>query len=117
MALRANPSTKAIPSSVSQVGIDITLTGGESNVFDGVRGFFVINTDDSQYVVDFPIELTKSPDGVIGAKISSVDASLFNGVEGTAISTGQLTHYCAYTSCLSTSSSPRVLKGPKPREI
>ena len=79
------PSTKSIPSSVSQVGIDLTLTGGESAVFDGVRGFFVINSDDSQYVADFPIEFTKSPDGVIGARISSVDASLFNGVEGTAL--------------------------------
>ena len=39
-----NPSTKAIPSSVSQVGVDITLTGGQSSVFDGVRGFLVINT-------------------------------------------------------------------------
>lgn len=78
-------STKSISSSISQVGIDITLTGGESGVFDGVRGFFVILTDDSQYVADFPIELTKSPDGVIGARISSVDVSLFNGVEGTAL--------------------------------
>ena len=31
------PSTVAIPSSVSQVGIDITLTGGQSSVFDGAR--------------------------------------------------------------------------------
>ena len=75
--------------SVSQsrytVGVDITLTGGESGVFDGVRGFFVINTDDSQYVADFPIEFKKSPDGVVGARISSIDASIFNGIEGTAL--------------------------------
>ena len=63
----------------------VSLTGGESSVFDGVRGFFVLLTDDSQYITDFPIEFTKSPDGVIGARISSVDASLFNGVEGTPL--------------------------------
>ena len=52
-------------------------------LFDGVRGFCVLKTDDSQYITDFPIEFTKSPDGVIGARISSVDVSLFNGVVGT----------------------------------
>ena len=72
----ARGSAKVIPSSVSQVGIDITLTGGESSVFDGVRGFFVLQSDDSQYITDFPIAFKKSPDGVIGARISSVDASL-----------------------------------------
>lgn len=76
-------SATAIPSGVSQVGIDITLTGGESNVFNGARGFFVLLSDDSQYIDDFPIEFTKSPDGVIGARISSIDSSIFNGVEGT----------------------------------
>ena len=78
----ANSAT-AIPSRVSQVGIDITLTGGSSNVFNGARGYFVLLSDDSQYIADFPIEFTKSLDGVIGAKISSVDSSIFNGVEGT----------------------------------
>lgn len=77
-----NTSAKAIPSSVSQVGIDMTLTGGESNVFDGVRGFCILKSDDSQYITDFPIEFTKSSDGVIGARISSVDVSLFNDAEG-----------------------------------
>lgn len=77
-------SSKAVPSSVSQVGIDITLTGGLSNVFDGARGFFSISTDDSQYIIDYPIEFKKSSDGVIGVSISSIDASVFSGVEGTA---------------------------------
>lgn len=76
-------SATVIPSNVSQVGIDITLTGGESKVFDGARGFFVLLSDDSQYITDIPIEFTKSPDGVIGAKISSIDSSFFNGVQGT----------------------------------
>lgn len=80
-----NPSTKAIPSSASQIGIDITLTGGESEVFDGVQGFFILDSDDSQYIADFPIKFTKSSDGVVGARISSVDVSLFNSVEGTAL--------------------------------
>ena len=54
----------------------------ETLIFDGVRGFCILKTDDSQYITDFPIEFTKSSDGVIGARISSVDASLLNGVEG-----------------------------------
>lgn len=81
------PSTKAIASSVSQVGIDITLTGGQSQVFDGAGGFFILNSDDSQYIADFPIKFTKSPDGVIGASLSSIDVSFFNEVEGTALVT------------------------------
>lgn len=75
-------SSNNIPDSVSQVGIDITLTGGESDVFNGARGFLVLFSDDFQYIAEFPVELVKSSDGVIGARISSVDESLFNGVEG-----------------------------------
>lgn len=71
-----------IPNSVSQVGIDITLTGGQSDVFNGARGFLVLFSDDTQYIAEFPVDLVKSSDGVIGARISSVDVSLFNGVEG-----------------------------------
>jgi hypothetical protein len=78
-------SATAIPTSVSQVGIDITLTGGDSSVFDGARGFFVLSSDDSQYIVDFPIEFAKSLDGIVSARISSIDSSIFNGVEGTAL--------------------------------
>lgn len=75
-------SSTAIPSSVTQVGIDITLTGGESDVFEGARGYLVFLGDDSTYGFDMPIEFTKSPDGVIGASISSVDPSRLGGVEG-----------------------------------
>ena len=75
-------SSTAIPSSVTQVGIDITLTGGQSDVFEGARGYFIFLGDDSTYGFDMPIELTKSPDGVIGASISSVDPSRLGDVEG-----------------------------------
>jgi hypothetical protein len=77
-----NISSTAIPSSVSQVGIDITLTGGQSEVFEGARGYFVFRGDDRTYGFDIPIEFTKSPDGVIGASISSVDPSRLGDVEG-----------------------------------
>jgi hypothetical protein len=75
-------SSTAIPSSVSQVGIDITLTGGQSDVFDGARGYFVFLGDDETYGFDMPIEFKKSADGVVGASISSVDPSLLGDVEG-----------------------------------
>jgi hypothetical protein len=77
-----NVSSTAISSSVTQVGIDITLTGGQSEVFEGVRGYFVFRGDDRTYGFDIPIEFTKSPDGVIGASISSVDPSRLGDVEG-----------------------------------
>lgn len=75
-------SLTAIPKSVSQVGIDITLTGGQSEVFDGARGFFVFLGDDNTYVFDLPIEFKKSADGVVGARISSIDPSRLGDVEG-----------------------------------
>lgn len=75
-------SSTAISSSVSQVGIDITLTGGQSAVFEGARGYFIFLSDDELYGFDIPIEFTKSPDGVIGASISSVDPSRLGGIEG-----------------------------------
>lgn len=75
-------SATAIPSSVTQVGIDITLTGGQSEVFEGARGYFIFRGDDETYGFDLPIEFTKSPDGVIGANISSIDPSRLGDVEG-----------------------------------
>jgi hypothetical protein len=75
-------SSTAISSSVTQVGIDITLTGGQSEVFEGARGYFVFCGDDKTYGFDLPIEFTKSPDGVIGASISSIDPSRLGNVEG-----------------------------------
>ena len=53
-------SSTAIPNSVSQVGVDITLTGGQSEVFDGARGYFVFLSDDNTYGFDLPIEKQNS---------------------------------------------------------
>ena len=78
-------SATAIPSSVTQVGIDITLTGGQSEVFDGARGYFIFRGDDETYGFDMPIEFTKSPDGVVGASISSIDPSRLGDVEGSPL--------------------------------
>ena len=75
-------SATAIPSSVTQVGIDITLTGGDSALFEGAKGYFVFLGDDSSYGFELPIEFKRSSDGVIGASISSVDPSRLGDVEG-----------------------------------
>lgn len=75
-------SSTAIPASVSQVGVDITLTGGHSEVFDGARGYFVFLGDDNTYGFDLPIEFKKSADGVVGVSISSIDPSSFGNVQG-----------------------------------
>lgn len=75
-------SSTAIPASVSQVGVDITFTNGESKVFDGARGYFILLSDDSQYIFDLPIEFKKSLDGVVSARISSIDVSNFHGIAG-----------------------------------
>lgn len=78
----SSPSATAIPASVSQVGIDVTLTGGQSDVFDGARGYFVFRGDDETYGFDMPIEFKKSADGVVGFRISSIDPSRFGDVQG-----------------------------------
>lgn len=78
-------SAAAIPNSISQVGIDVTLTSADAEVFEGARGYFVFLSDDSQYVFDLPIEFKKSPDGVIGFSISSVDASRLGKIQGTPL--------------------------------
>ena len=75
-------SSTVIPTNISQVGINVTLTGGESSVFDGARGFLVFRDDSESYGFDMPIEFKKSADGVVGFSISSVDASRFGGTQG-----------------------------------
>lgn len=78
-------SSTVIPTNVSQVGIDVTLTGGESSVFNGARGYFVFADDSNEYCFDMPIEFKKSADGVIGFRISSVDASRLGGTQGSPL--------------------------------
>ena len=75
-------SSTVIPADVSQVGIDATLTGGESSVFDGARGYFIFRDDSGSYGFDKPIEFKKSADGVVGFRISSIDAFRFVGIQG-----------------------------------
>lgn len=66
-------SGTAIPSATTQVGIDVTLTGGDSALFDGARGYMYYLMDDGSYLFDMPIEFKKSADGIVGFSISSVD--------------------------------------------
>ena len=58
---------------------------GQSGVFEGARGYFVSLGDDNTYGFDVPIEFTKSPDGVIGVSISSIDPSRLGDVEGAPV--------------------------------
>lgn len=85
IVFRTSVSTTAIPNTVSQVGIDVTLTGGQSAVFDGARGFFVFLDDSQSYGFEIPVEFKKSPDGVVGFSISSVDPSRLGFVEGSPL--------------------------------
>jgi hypothetical protein len=78
-------SSTVIPPNVSQIGIDVTLTGGQSDVFDGARGYFVFLDDAGSYSFDIPIEFKKSADGVIGFRISSIDPSKFLGTQGSPL--------------------------------
>lgn len=71
--LRTDVSGTAIPSTVTQVGIDVTVTGGDSALFDGARGYMYYLLDDGTYDFDMPIEFKKSADGVVGFNISSLD--------------------------------------------
>lgn len=78
-------SSIIIPTDVSQVGFDVTLTGGQSDFFDGARGYFIFRDDSPSYCFDIPIEFKKSPDGVVGCSISSVDRSRLGVAQGSPL--------------------------------
>lgn len=77
-------SSTPVSSNIVQIGIDITISGGESAVFDGVRGYFVLLSKDNKYLFDVPITLNAEK-GVIMAHISSVEASKFDSSYGTPL--------------------------------
>lgn len=81
--LKTAGSGTPIPSTVTQVGIDVTVTGGDSALFDGARGYMYYLLDDGTYGFDMPIEFKKTADGSVGFSISSVDPkTLGDFVEG-----------------------------------
>ena len=75
-------SSTAIPKTVSQVGIDVTLTGSHVDVFDGSRGYLIFADDSESYGFHTEIEFKKSADNVVGFRISSVDPSRLGYVQG-----------------------------------
>ena len=75
-------SSTSIPDNVSQVGFNVSLVGGSADAFVGSRGFVVHILDDGSYNIDYPITITKSKDGVVGAIISSVDVGDLGGIQG-----------------------------------
>ena len=78
----ADPTSTAIPDNVSQVGINVSLVGGSADAFVGSRGYIVHVLDDGSYNRDYPITITKSKDGVVGAIISSVDVGDLDNIQG-----------------------------------
>lgn len=71
-----------IPANISQVGVDITLTGGSAELFENCSGYIVFRGDDTTYNFEHEITLKKSADGVIGCSISSIDPSRLGNVVG-----------------------------------
>jgi len=77
----SSSSTK-IPDNVSQVGINVSITGGSADVFVGCSGFLVHFHDDDTYNMDIPVTIVKSKDNVVGVQISSVDKNKLAGLQG-----------------------------------
>ena len=75
-------SSTPIPSDTTQVGFNVSLVGGSADAFVGSRGFLVHVLDDGSYNVDYPVVMTKSKDGVVGAIISSVDVGDLSKIQG-----------------------------------
>lgn len=75
-------SSTQIPSNVAQVGINISITGGSADVFEGCRGFLVHFSDDGTYDFDIPVTIVRSKDNVIGVQISSIDKNKLGGIVG-----------------------------------
>ena len=75
-------SSTVIPVGTSQVGFNVALVGGSADAFVGSRGFIVHVLDDGSYNRDYPITITKSKDGVVGAIISSVDVGDLDKIQG-----------------------------------
>ena len=78
----SNFTTTPIPAGTTQVGINVALVGGSADAFIGAHGFIVHLLGDGTYNTDYPVTITKSKDGVVGAIISSVDVGDFSGVQG-----------------------------------
>lgn len=75
-------SSTKIPSDISQVGINVALVGGSADAFVGCHGFVVHILDDGSFNNDYPVTITKSKDGVVGAIVSSVDVGDFGNIRG-----------------------------------
>lgn len=76
-----NVST-AIPTNISQVGVDVTLTGGSAQLFENCGGYLVFKGDDGTYNFEHEVTLKKSADGIVGCSISSIDPSRLGNVIG-----------------------------------
>ena len=77
----ANVATSISPS-ISQVGVDVTITGGSAKLLEGCRGYLVFKGDDATYNFEHEVTLKKSLDNVISCSISSIDPARLGNVVG-----------------------------------
>lgn len=75
-------SASQIPGDTSSVGINIGIVGASAGAFVGCRGYLVHYGDDNTYQSDYPIEVIKSEDGVVGVAVSSIDITKFSDTLG-----------------------------------
>ena len=75
-------SSSEIPNSISQVSVNLTISGGSADVFENCRGYLVHYSDDSTYNRDFPIVMRKSKDGGVTALVSPISSLELGSVIG-----------------------------------
>lgn len=75
-------SPDPIPSSITQVSINLSLSGGSADVFEDCRGYLVHYSDDGTYNKEFPVVMKKSKNGSVSAIISPVSSLDLGSVVG-----------------------------------
>ena len=74
-------NASSVPTDAVQIGVDLAISGGSYQIYDGCRGFLVHVSDDNTYLDEFPVEL-KVKDSTVGCTISSIDKNAFGSTVG-----------------------------------
>lgn len=82
VVFRTGTSAARIPANVSQIGVNITITGGSADVFEGCSGYFVHLQDDGSYDMEVPVTAVKLKNNTVSVQISSIDKNKFTGFLG-----------------------------------
>lgn len=75
-------SSSSIPSSITQVAVNISLSGGSADVFEGCRGYLVHNSDDDTYDREYPVVMEKTKNGGVSAIVSPISTADLGSVIG-----------------------------------